>query len=531
MVKAIVCISERVCFNKHLLVQLNDLRVHGALAAVGIKDDCVIPLGIQRHVFFDGDCFAIVIVRTGAVLLRVPTHKDSFHLCELVLRKGELLALFDRFGFHLAGTAVGMELYCGKRALPLGIQRDIVAYRASGNFGLVLISFAFAVRLRVPAGEYITFSSKLIIVQRIFFGLFNKLGCHGAGTAVGVEGYFEGSLLPLGVKRDILCHLAGGDGRLVRIACTGSVYLGIPTVKFVVRPRVYVFIQGKGNAEHALLRIHRADAAVGIEGNGNGFLPLGIEDKAVGDICPGDESPIGIRFAAAVGRRVPAGEYVFVTGEGIGVQAQVYADLALLRLHAALAAVGVKGHGNIAGFPLGIQGEGAGHVGGRDRCAVGVGFAGAVLQRIPACKIIIVSIELVDGILGKIKLLILDRLDGLHVAHAAVGVKGHLKAPLGVQHDPGRSHFFIFRENHRIAGLIAVTAAVTLGIPFNKDSVGLGGNTGLIQRFDRNGIAGIFHGLCIGFFSGAAVNIALVCNEDISLPLGVQNNGRRDICG
>ena len=71
-------------------------------------------------------------------------------------------------------------------------------------------------------------------------------------------------------------------------------------------------------------------------------LPLGIKSDILGY---GNRSAVFIHCASAIGIRVPTDEIVALTGKGVGIQGSVHTDFKALRLHTALAAVGIEGDG------------------------------------------------------------------------------------------------------------------------------------------------------------------------------------------
>ena len=72
-------------------------------------------------------------------------------------------------------------------------------------------------------------------------------------------------------------------------------------------------------------------------------LPLCIQRRISGQFknC----ALIGIGGSAAICDSVPADEIVALTGKGVGIQGSVHTDFKALRLHTALAAVGIEGDG------------------------------------------------------------------------------------------------------------------------------------------------------------------------------------------
>ena len=72
-------------------------------------------------------------------------------------------------------------------------------------------------------------------------------------------------------------------------------------------------------------------------------LPLCIQGNIFGGV--NYSAILGIGCAGAVGCRIPPGKLVILTGERIGLQAGIHANLKFLRFHGAIAAVRIKGDG------------------------------------------------------------------------------------------------------------------------------------------------------------------------------------------
>ena len=143
--------------------------------------------------------------------------------------------------------------------------------------------------------------------------------------------------------------------------------------------------------------------------------PLGVE----GDIfVGGDVCLVGIGLAGAVLRRVPTGEVIVRTGEGVGGQGSRLIGLYSLGTHGALAIIGVEGDDRVLG-PLGIQGGIRAEIHGRP---VGIGHAGAVCLGIPAGEGVVLTGK---GVGSQHVVNAGIDVHGLHAARAVVRIKGN----------------------------------------------------------------------------------------------------------
>ena len=181
---------------------------------------------------------------------------------------------------------------------------------------------------------------------------------------------------PLGVERDGLASFgeiyhrsaAGETG-------AGAVALGIPAYEYVVLAGEDVGGQFLRLANDKRLVGHCAGAAVGVEVDGVGGRPLGVERHGFTVSCKvGDALAVGVGGAATVGLRVPASEDVARAGEGVGGQFRAGVGSHALVDHRARAAVGVEVYG-VALHPLGVERDGGGQ---GDACTVDITGAGAI---------------------------------------------------------------------------------------------------------------------------------------------------------
>ena len=167
---------------------------------------------------------------------------------------------------------------------------------------------------------------------------------------------------PLGVEGDVRI---GGDFSLVDIGRSGAVSFRVPTGEVIVRAGEVVGGQGGRLIGLYSLGTHGALAIIGFEGDDRVLGPLGIQGGIRAEI---HGRPVGIGHAGAVCLGIPAGEGVVLTGEGVGSQHDVNAGIDVHGIHAARAAVRVKGNGDFVAlerpFAVGIH-IGIASLGGR----------------------------------------------------------------------------------------------------------------------------------------------------------------------
>ena len=146
---------------------------------------------------------------------------------------------------------------------------------------------------------------------------------------------------PLGVEGDIS---AGGDLRAIRIGRAAAIRRRVPNGEVIVRAGEGVGSQGGRLVGLHGLGGHGAVAFIGVEGNDRVLRPLGIQS---GVFRKGHIRLVRIGLAGAVRRSVPAGEGVILAGKGVGGQHVSNTGVDAHGLHAARAAVGVKGDGDL----------------------------------------------------------------------------------------------------------------------------------------------------------------------------------------
>ena len=255
---------------------------------------------------------------------------------------------------------------------------------------------------------------------------------------------------PLSIKGQI-----GRDGDRLPVGegIAETARLRVPAGETVPFAGETVSGKGLGNAIYEALVTHAACAAVGIKAHGVSVsLPLRIKRQVGVDR---DGRAVGIGCTASIGSRIPAGEAMALTGEGVRRQVHRRAKVEFLRVHVASAAVGDECDGVDVGFPLGVKRQVSGN---RDGLSIAIGCAGAIGFRIPACEPIALAFK---GMSGKgLRDLIGEGLVR-HRSRAAVDVKAHRqrdRLPLCV-----KGHI-IDQDNGGIFGK-GCAAAVRGGVP------------------------------------------------------------------
>ena len=230
----------------------------------------------------------------------------------------------------------GIGVDCG------GVLRSIG--HIAGDGGICRESIAFAVH---PAGEAVGVlgicflgGCLAFILGRCAVGhsLISLQNCavlifpgHGVGVDCG------------GVLRSI-GHIAG-DGGICRESIAFAVHpageaVGVLGICFL--GGCLAFILGRCAVEQCLGLQHRFAI---LPGDGVGLrLPDGVEGGILGEV---DRCAIPINITVAVGPRIPRAKGVMLAGEGVGVQHDGCAAFHDLGIHAALAAVGIKGDGDL----------------------------------------------------------------------------------------------------------------------------------------------------------------------------------------
>ena len=224
----------------------------------------------------------------------------------------------------------------------------------------------------------------------------------GVGVAISVHVVSCDGFAPLCVEVDGLvgCDEVG-HALAVVVGRAEAVGLSVPAREDVVA------IKGEGVGGECLrlaagnrLVGHRAAAAVGVEVDGVGARPLGVERDSLAR-CDGqvsDARAVGVGCAEAVGLSVPARENVVLAGEGVGGQCLRLADGKCLVGHRAAAAVGIEADG-VGGRPLRVEVKGCARCDGQvsDARAVSVGCAEAVGLGVPSRENVVLAGEGVGG--------------------------------------------------------------------------------------------------------------------------------------
>ena len=155
------------------------------------------PLGIQNYILIGCYLCLIVIFRSAAVLLCIPTGEIMTLPTECIRLQGCCFVLLDPLGEHQSAAAVGVECDFLHFRMPLGIQGCVLFERGCIGIG---IGISGSVGLCVPACEEVFFLGKPVLSENRFNVFYDPLGEHPSGTAVGIILDFHHSVeTPLGI--------------------------------------------------------------------------------------------------------------------------------------------------------------------------------------------------------------------------------------------------------------------------------------------------------------------------------------------
>ena len=285
-----------------------------------------------------------------------------------------------------------------------------------------------------PADEVKALPGKGVLGQRSADVPNDSQRLHAPLAAVGVEEDLEGVLFPDRVKIGVLVESKGRTVPQIRsdgVGTEGPAHEHITLTGEGVGPQRNVVRAQRDVLGHSLVGL-----IIGVEGqNVMILLPEGIEVQIV---LAGDGLTVREQLFA-VGALRPANEVVVLPDEGVRIQRRGNVIGNYLRLHAALAAVGVEGNNVGAGqlFPDGVHGDilALKFIRGIDGVAL---VAPHVLHQAigilgPAHKFEAGAGKAVFGKLHAVGHFFFRKQHGLHFAAASIGVKADGIAVEGLQ--------------------------------------------------------------------------------------------------